>query len=198
MHIRLIGAFTAAPCLFWGLFLGLLVTGGPCAGKGLLDEVRFGVFQHDSGIIGTRKERGTDFALEVLTGTLFKSRLLGSPRIVLGGAVNSARQTDQAYLGFTGQWTLARALFARRDAIYFEASIGGDWNDGKIDVSGTPLQASWKSHGSHFLIRSGASLGYRLNRRWSVGMALTHISNAGLAHKNEGMNDLGLVIGLKI
>ncbi len=164
----------------------------------LLDEIRLGIFQHDAGLIGTRKEDGTDFAAEVLTGPLVKIRLLGAPRLVLGGAINSAGQTDQAYFGIVGQWTLARWLLSRKDAFYFEATIGGGWNDGKIDVIGTPLEASWKSHGSHYLIRSGAYLGYRFDPRWSIAFGINHISNAGLARRNEGMNDVGLVLGVKI
>ncbi len=169
-----------------------------CARSGLLDEIRLGVFQHDTGITSARKESGVDFVAEVLTGPLIKFRLLGSPQLVVGGALNSAGQTDQAYLGIVGQWTLARSLFSRRDAFYFEATIGGGWNDGKIDVTGTPLESSWKSHGSHYLIRSGAYLGYRFDPRWSVAFGINHISNAGLAHRNEGMNDVGLLLGLKI
>lgn len=175
-----------------------LLSSSTLARQPLVDEVRLGFFQHDSAIIGTRKEKGIDFAFEILSGPLVRSRLLGLPRIVLGGALNSAGKTNQIYLGIDGQWTLARAIFSRRDAIYFEATTGGGWNDGKIDVGGTPLETIWKSHGSHFLIRSGASLGYHLNTRWSLAFAFNHISNAGLAHRNEGMNDLGLLLGLKL
>jgi hypothetical protein len=175
-----------------------LLSSSALARQPFIDEVRLGFFQHDSAIIGTRKEKGIDFAFEILSEPLVRSRLLGLPRIVLGGALNSAGQTDQIYLGVDGQWTLARAIFSRRDAVYFEATTGGGWNDGKIDAVGTPLEATWKSHGSHFLIRSGASLGYRFNTRWSLAFAFNHISNAGLAHRNEGMNDLGLLLGLKL
>jgi hypothetical protein len=189
MHLRHAAAIAVSCVMFFS---------NDANARGLLDEVRFGVFDHDSGIIGSHKEDGVDYALEVLTGPLIKTRLLGAPRLVLGGAINSAGQTDQAYLGIDGQWTLARALFSRRDAIYFEATIGGGWNDGKIDVIGTPLEADWKSHGSHFLIRSGASLGYRFGTRWAMAFAFNHISNSGLAHKNEGMNDIGLLLGFKI
>jgi hypothetical protein len=191
MFLRHVAAIAVLFCL-------LFPAKQACARQHLLDEIRLGVFQHDTGIIGTRKEDGVDFAAEVLTGPLMKFRLLGSPRLVVGGAVNSAGQTDQAYLGIVGQWTFARALFSRRDAFYFEATIGGGWNDGKIDVVGTPLAAGWKSHGSHYLIRSGASLGYRFNTRWSMAFGINHISNAGLAHRNEGMNDVGFVLGLKV
>lgn len=175
-----------------------LLSSSALARQPLVDEVRLGAFQHDSAIIGTRKEKGVDFAFEILSGPLVRSRLLGAPRIVVGGALNTAGRTDQVYLGIDGQWTLARAVFSRRDSIYFEATTGGGWNDGKIDVVGTPLEETWKSHGSHFLIRSGASVGYHFNTRWSLAFAFNHISNAGLARRNEGMNDLGLLLGLKL
>ena len=191
MRLRHAAVIAASACLMFS-------TNEACARQHLLDEIRLGIFQHDTGIVGARKEDGIDFVGEVLTGPLIKFRLLGSPRLVLGGAINSAGKTDQAYLGIVGQWTLARALFSRSDAFYFEATIGGGWNDGKIDVIGTPLESSWKSHGGHYLIRSGAYLGYRFNPRWSVAFGINHISNAGLVHRNEGMNDVGLVLGVKI
>ena len=113
-------------------------------------------------------------------------------------ALNSAGRTSQFYTGLNAQWDYARNVFTNADALYLEGTIGGDWNNGKTDVRGTPLEASWKSHGSHLLFRSGFALGYRFNATWSVAVAFNHISNAGLATPNEGMNDLGLLVGMKL
>lgn len=164
----------------------------------LLDELRFGVFQHDTNLIGHQKETGVDFALELLSGPLVRSRLLGSPRLVIGGAVNSAGQTNQAYIGLVGRYDLYHDLFVPRDTFFVEGTVGGDWNDGKLNVLNTPLAEDWKSHGSHVLFRIGVGAGYRLNRTWSVAISFNHISNAGLAYPNEGMNDLGLLVGIRV
>jgi lipid A 3-O-deacylase len=180
-----------------GLILGALPHGVLAQGR-LFDEVRFGVFQHDTGLIGTQREKGVDFNLEVLSAPLIRSRLLGSPRIVVGGVVNSAGYTDQAYVGIVGRYTLFRDIVSPHDGLFWEGTVGGDWNDGKINVIGTPLEPFWKSHGSRLLFRIGMGMGYRFDAKWSATLSFNHISNAGLAYPNEGQNDLGLVIGLRI
>jgi len=168
------------------------------ANDGPFDEIRFGLFQHDTALIGHQKERGVDSAFEVLSHPLIDLPLIGSPRLVVGGVVNSEGQSDQAYVGFSGQWHLAHDVFRSSDSIFVEGTVGADWNDGKTDVRGTPLELHWKSHGSHFLIRSGVDVGYSLDETWSLAVSFNHISNAGLATPNEGMNDIGLRVGMKL
>ncbi len=188
---------------FWTLFF-LAVANLPCAAgianadEGLIDEIRFGLYQHDTGLIGTQKEHGVDSELEFLSHALTSLSLIGSPRIVVGGVVNSAGQTDQAYIGLDAQWHFVHGVITPDDSFFLEGNVGGSWNDGKTDVIGTPLEQHWKSHGSHYLIRSGIDLGYSLNSNWSIAISFNHISNAGLASRNEGMNDLGLRVGRKL
>ena len=167
------------------------------AGSALGGEVRFGLYQHDTGIVGTHKEAGIDYVGEVLSEPLDFLSLIGSPRFMFGGALNSAGKTDQVYAGLTKEWDFVHSVFARQDAFFLEGTIGGDWNDGKRDVLGTPAQASWKSHGSHYLFRIGTDFGYRFNRKWTMAASFFHISNAGLADRNEGMNEIGLRVGME-
>ena len=178
---------------------GLIISAN-CAGAQprFFDEVRFGVYQHDTGLIGTQKETGIDFAFEGLSRPIILLNLIGSPRLVLGGVVNSLGKTDQLYFGFSKQWDFVHSVFAPDDAFFLEGVVGGVWHDGKNDVRGTALEADWKSHGSHFLFRTGMDLGYRFNRTWSLAVSFNHISNAGLANPNEGMNDIGLRLGMKL
>ncbi len=168
------------------------------AGSSVIDEVRLGLYQHDTGIIGNHKEEGADIALELMSRPVTALWLIGSPRIVFGGAYNTAGQTSQIYLGIDKQLDLVHRIFTNTDAFYIEGTIGGVWQNGKHDVVGTPLESRWKSHGGSFLFRPGLALGYRFNERWSLAVSLNHISNAGLAKRNEGMNDLGLLLGMKL
>jgi lipid A 3-O-deacylase len=162
------------------------------------DEVRFGVYQHDSGWIGTHKENGTDFALEVLSRPVTALWLIGTPRLVLGGALNTAGKTSQVYVAIDKQLDLFKQVFSREDAVFVEGTIGGVWHNGKLNVSNNPsLDAHWKSHGSRFLFRPGLAVGYRFNERWSLAASLNHISNANLAKPNQGMNDIGLLLGMR-
>jgi lipid A 3-O-deacylase len=174
-----------------------LLAGRAAAAEPLVSEVRFGVYEHDTGLIAQHVEKGADFALELLSQPLDTLALIGSPRLVVGGALNSAGRTDQIYVGLTKQWEFVHAVFHPADAFFLEGTFGGDWNDGKKDVSGTPEAASWKSHGSHLLFRTGADFGYRIGD-WSLALSFNHISNAGLARKNDGINDLGLRLGMRL
>jgi lipid A 3-O-deacylase len=169
------------------------------SGRGqILDEVRFGLYQHDTNVVGDQKETGVDFSVELLSRPLKILQIVGSPRFVFGTMINSAHQTDQAYIGLIRGWQLSRGVLQSDDSIFLEGVLGGDWNDGKIDVRGTPLEQHWKSHGSHLLFRTGLDLGYRINPSWSAAISFNHISNAGLVTPNEGMNDLGFIINRKL
>jgi hypothetical protein len=166
--------------------------------QSFFDEVRVGAYQHDSGLIGTHKEKGADFAVEFLSRPVTALWIIGTPRFVFGGALNSAGQTDQIYLGIDKQLDIVKSVFTPRDAFYIEGTIGGVWHSGKQDVRGTPLETRWKSHGSAFLFRPGLALGYRINETWSIAASLNHISNANLSKPNEGSNDIGVLIGMKL
>jgi lipid A 3-O-deacylase len=192
MRIRYIGAAFATS------ILAMLPLGGARAQPGFLNEVRLGGYQHDTGLIGTNKEAGADFSLEVLSRPIIPLKILGAPRLVVGGLANSSGQSNQLYAGFVGRFDLAHSLFANGDGFFLEGTLGGDWNDGKKDVRGTALAANWKSHGSALMFRIGFGLGYQFNSTWSAVASFNHISNAGLGPPNEGMNDLGLIIGMKL
>lgn len=179
-----------------GVALACLVFTPSYAG-GIFNEIRLGIYQHDTGIIGNHKEEGADFALEGLSKPVTALRLIGSPRIVIGGAWNTAGQTSQIYLGIDKQLNFLEGSFTPSDSFFVEGTIGGVWQNGKHDVVGTPLESRWKSHGGSFLFRPGLALGYRFNEHWSIAASLNHISNAGLGKRNEGMNDLGILIGRK-
>jgi lipid A 3-O-deacylase len=166
------------------------------ASDGFFNEVRLGLYDHDTGVVGSSKESGADFGLEIVSRPLI-TLSFASPMIVAGVVVNTAGQTNQLYLGLADQWEFAHSAFAPDDAFYLEGTIGADWHDGKIDVRGTPLEPKWKSHGSRVVIRTGVDLGYRIDSTWSVALSFNHISNGDLADANEGMNDLGVRVGMR-
>jgi hypothetical protein len=178
---------------------GFVVGTAPAAAAwGPLDEVRLGVYQHDTGLIGTQKELGIDTQLEVLTRPLIPLSIVGAPRIAIGGVVNSAGYTDQIFAGFDGQWNFVHNVFTGGDAFFVEGFLGGCWHDGKKDVIGTAQEQYWKSHGGHFLFRTGFDFGYRFSPRWALGVSFYHVSNANIVKPNEGMNDIGLRLGMKL
>ena len=181
------------PALLAGLIL--LLPGHALAQWKIVDEVRLGVYQHDTPLVGTHRESGADFGFEALSSPIWNQ---SAPRFVLGGLVNTNGQTDQIYAGFAGAWDFVHRIFSQDDAFFLEGMVGGAWHDGKLDVRGTPLAQHWKSHGSRFLFHTGFDIGYRFNPKWSLALTFFHISNANLAQPNQGMNDIGLRVGMRL
>lgn len=179
--------------------LAVLACGAaPAAAEDFIDEIRLGVLDHDTGLVGTSKEDGIDVGLELLSHPLSSLAAVGSPRFVIGGLVNSEGQTNQAYAGLLARWEFAEGVLRADDALFLEGTVAVAWHDGKRDVTGTPEEAEWKSHGSAWGFRTGFGVGYRIDERWSVALSFHHFSNADLAQPNEGTNDVGLRIGMRL
>ncbi len=172
-----------------------LFPAGAVAQTKIVDEVRFAVYQHDTPLIGFHRESGADFGLEALSPPLWAHY---APRFVLGGIVNTNGQTDQLYVGFASAYDFVHQIFTADDAFFIEGMVGGAVHDGKLDVRGTPLAQHWKSHGSRFVFHTGFDIGYRFNPTWSLALTFFHISNANLAQPNEGSNDIGLRLGMRL
>ncbi len=174
-----------------------LMCGAGEARAQLIDEVRVGLLDHDTGFIGSSKEDGVDLAIEAFSQPIEALDFIGSPRVVVGAIVNSENQTNQIYAGLTAQWMFADDVFHADDGFYVEGLVAVAYHDGKVDVRSTPEDAEWKSHGSEFLFRTGFGVGYRFNETWSLTATFAHISNANLAQPNQGANDVGLRLGMR-
>jgi lipid A 3-O-deacylase len=164
------------------------------ADGGPFDEIRVGAYEHDASVLGHQKEQGEDFGVELLFRPF---DFFGSPRLVVGGLVNDKSETDQAYLGLTWTWDFVHGLLNDADGLYVEGTLGGGWNDGLLNVTDPVESQRRKSLGSNVLFREDIDLGYRITPVWSVAISYNHISNADLATRNEGLNDIGLRLGMK-
>ena len=152
----------------------------------IVSEIRTGVMRHDAGIISSRKEMGEDINGEVLFRSPSLLDIIWSPRPHLGVTYNLWGQTSQVYGGITWQAKFTKRLFG-------ELSFGPSLNDGHLNKS----QLDWKDLGSPVLFRESLSLGWRFTPHQSLSAFLDHISNAGLAKYNGGMETLGLRYGYK-
>lgn len=165
--------------------------------EGFFEEVRLGVLEHDTDLVGSQKEDGTDYGLEVISEPLDALSFVGAPRLVVGGLVNDEGYTNQYYAGLLSRWEFAQGVLRDGDAFFLEGMAAVAYQDGKLDVTGTPEEAEWKSHGSNWGFRTGFGVGYRFNETWTVAASFNHFSNADLAEPNEGTNDVGVRIGLR-
>lgn len=163
----------------------------------IISELRFGVYEHDASLLGHQKETGADIGNEVLfTSPSFLS-VIGSPRPILGYLINTNDTTNQFYGGLTWTWDFVHDVFRSDDAFYVEITEGPGFNGGKTDVTDPIELQHRKSLGSHWLFREDLDIGYRLTPQWSIALSYNHISNADLATRNEGLNDIGARIGFK-
>jgi lipid A 3-O-deacylase len=147
-------------------------------------EVRVGVLDHDPGIFGNPKEKGADVNAEALFASPDFLSMLCSPRPHIGGSVNSDGNTSQIYTGLTWRRDFWSNLFG-------EFSFGPSFNDGVHDKR----YLDRKALGSNVLFRESLSLGYQFDQRNNISVMLDHISNAGLAKYNGGMETVGLRYG---
>jgi lipid A 3-O-deacylase len=165
-------------------------------------EFKFGVLAHDAHFLGG-KEHGVDINPEVIFASPVPDawaaelpwyvRFAVQPRPTVGGEINTAGDTNQAYFGATWTWQLVSDILRPGDGLTFGIFFGPGFNDGEI-VSSTPDR---KSLGSNVLFREAFELGYRVTPTIEVSAFFDHVSNAGLARYNQSINDIGGRIGFR-
>lgn len=165
-------------------------------------EVELGVLSHDVHFLGG-KEDGVDLNPELILAAPITDaaagevpavlRWLVQPRPTVGLDVNTAGQTDQAYVGATWTWQLAGNVFRAGDGVTVGYFFGSSFNNGEIHAT----QSDRKSLGANVLFREAIELGYRITPVYEVSLHFDHVSNAGLAQYNQSINDLGARLGIR-
>ena len=157
-------------------------------GAASAQEIEAGALMHDIAIGTVHKEGGVDFNGEFLFASPEFLKVLWSPRPAIGATINSDGNTDQAIVALV--WTLIGSSRGE-PGLYLDVGAGGEANDGRIPLDNRHHEAL----GSHLLFHEEAELGWQFEANWSIGLYLDHVSNAGLAFPNEGLNDLGMRLG---
>jgi hypothetical protein len=165
-------------------------------------EFKFGVWDHDAHFL-QGKEHGADINPELIFASPITDDMIAGaplwlrwtlqPRPTVGGAINTAGDTDQAYVGATWSWLLANHLFTQDDGVVLGFFFGPGFNDGKIG----PAPDNRQALGYHVLFREAFDLGYQINPTWEISAYIDHISNGGLAKYNQSINDVGLRLGYR-
>lgn len=167
--------------------LPVLAADEPAPPGGLLSELRLGFLRHDLGLISATKEPGWDVNLEALFVSPSWLAPIWSPRPHLGASLNIEGLTSQyLYFGLTWGYDFNQNLFG-------ELSLGGSLNNGYLDKSNPER----KDLGSHAEFRESLSIGYRITPHSNLSIMLDHISNAGIAKYNGGMETVGLRFGYR-
>lgn len=157
------------------------------AGDGIVDEVRLGIYDHNTNLFGTRHETDNpDINAEILFKSPSWLAWAASPRINLGTNINTGNGTSIAYTGLTWTYDFAPAWFV-------EGSFGGAIHNGE-----TSKQTSSKLNlGCRVMFHENASLGYRITDNSSLMLTVDHMSSASLCSPNPGLTDIGLRYGFR-
>jgi lipid A 3-O-deacylase len=153
-----------------------------------LSEVRLGTFVHDAA---SPEQGSADLSAELLFAKPFS--MPGSawdfllPRPSIGGTLNFAGKTSEAFAGLTWTYDITQSIFV-------DAEFGGSVNNGK---TGSILPPGHNAMGCNWSFRESASLGYRFAVNWDIMATVEHMSNAGLCSQNRGLTNYGARIGYR-
>ena len=154
---------------------------------GIVSEVKVGVLYHDLRFIAASPvEEGVDVNGEILFASPSFFEPIWSPRPHLGVQVNTRGRTSQVYAGLT--WT-----FYLVDRFWIGAGVGGALHNGETNRVGL----SRKALGSDVLFRLSAEAGVDVTQNLSVSLYYDHESNAYLADRNPGLDNVGVRLGWK-
>jgi hypothetical protein len=148
-----------------------------------LTALVLGASTHDVGVFGSHKEDGFNLDGEVRFEGIggFLGHWLLAPEPTIGFHANSEGNTSQFYGGFTWLFDIGWNVFAG-------GSLGLAIHDGKEDTR----LLDRKELGLRVLFRESAEIGVRLTDRHALSIMLDHISNAGIAENNEGLDTVGI------
>ena len=153
-----------------------------------ISHVRGGILIHDVDSLwsGSREEEGFDLNLELLFHP-FAHLWSGSVRPTLGVNLNTAGDTSHIYSNVL--WEVAND-----EGWFFNVGLGAAWHNGRKE---TRPGEDKKQLGSRFLFHVPIEAGYSFGERHSISLLFQHLSNAGLADENEGMDNIGLRYGYR-
>ena len=159
----------------------------------LINEIKTGILAHDVGFLGDHIETGADVNLEILFNSPDFLGVIGSPRPMIGGDINTSGKTSDGYFGLTWGITLIQNLFGWGGSVFANGGLGGAIHDGFTDNA----PEGRKNLGSPVLFHLSAELGYQFTPTFNVSAFLDHMSNANLANHNAGITNAGARFGVK-
>ena len=184
------------PCLLriaWALFILLITVAGGYAFDGPLPEgpireLRWGVAAHDVDGLwsGASYEDGPDILAELIFNRPLFQLLSGTAYPDVGAAINTRGHTSKVFAGVLLQWELSEHFF-------LATGVGLALHNGKRETS----QPDRKSLGSRVLFRIPIEIGIAFDSHHRIMVAFDHVSNAGLAQPNEGLDTLGVMYGYR-
>jgi hypothetical protein len=151
----------------------------------VVHSIAGGVLAHDYGVFSSHEEDGADVNLEIqFTGPRWREwRWIGSPRVMLGGNINTAGDTSRVYGGLYWDW------YPVDDRWFLAGALGLTLHNGETeeDVPGR------RNLGAPVLFHIAAETGIRFTEHHAVSVYADHASHGGLFDDdNGGLEAVGL------
>ena len=155
---------------------------------GVVRLIAGSILYHDVSDLwsGFRRESGVDANFEVVFNRPSFEIFNGTLMPNAGGTINSGGDTSKVYAGVV--WEIESDL-----GPFFNVGLGAAVHDGEL----TTTQRDKKQLGSRVLFRIPIEIGYQFLDHHRVSTYFAHVSNAGLADKNNGLDVLGLRYGYR-
>jgi hypothetical protein len=168
--------------------LAAQVTPASDACAGILYGFRLGLLAHDLGGLwsNTRSEGGVDGNAEIVFRKPSFMLWGGAFLPNLGMSINSQGDTSKIYAGFVWEFLFGNGFF-------FNIGTGLAIHDGQLESE----DDNKKQLGSRILLREPIEFGFMFYERHRISILFDHISNAGLANPNEGLDTLGVRYGFQ-
>ncbi|MBR9834931.1 MAG: acyloxyacyl hydrolase [Alphaproteobacteria bacterium] len=163
----------------------------------LIDEVRFGIAQHNICVLdcdNADKEDGPNITGELVFDSPDFLGIILSPRPYVTGSVNTAGNTSYGGVGLLWNWDFSEGWS-------FEPSLGYVIHDGALGSpypQGSPEGDAFSQvHvllGSEDLFRTGLALNRDFGERWGLQLQYDHLSHGQILGngRNQGLDNIGL------
>ena len=173
----------------------VMTAASPAYADSIVQELRGGVAAQGFGGQGVDKEQGAAVNGEIVFRSPEFLSVLLAPRPVLGATIAfDSDATSQIYAGLDWRFDLGERFFVTGGA-------GGALHNGETGAFDPLMDTGREGHttflGCRALFRLNANAGVRVTRRVNASLYWAHLSNAGLCNPNEGLDNLGVRLGLE-
>ena len=161
-----------------------------------LHELKLGILGHDESFLLSRHSREKDLGVDVSADLTFAAAYQvpyfgGAIRPAIGGTLSTIG-TNLGYIDARYRVDGPFSLYLPRQ-LFFMVGLGGAIHNGNVTFQAQER----KAFGSRLLFHIPAEIGWQFNYHHSIALYFEHVSNAGLASPNEGMDNLGVRYGYR-
>lgn len=190
----MLGTHWRKPVMLAALLATGLVTQARAQDFGL-DEVRAGAFYHSAytGFLPTGDNWDLSRFEDVKFAALFASpdiaafHWLGSPRPEIGATISLAGRENLVHANLNWQIPVFDT------PLYLELGFGAAITDGALDGAVRPA----RSFGCALNFYEAAGVGAHVSEDVTVTLRYEHMSNLDICSPNDGLSNLGVMVGFK-